>query len=370
MTPRELAAWVEVDLAAVRDNLRRLSKLTHARIAPVVKADAYGHGAVAVARCLKAEEVELLIVARPSEAITLRDAGVEGRILVLTPPDPGNWQRLVENRLEVSCATPESLDFLTSVTPTADDPMRVHLKLNTGMNRLGLPPEMTLDALQRLDAAKAATPVAICSHLADADLPESPRTRQQAARFARVLENLPQRYRQLETHLANSAGLLRHNLDRYSFVRPGLAVYGYDPNQEADLRPAMSVHARILQIRDLGPGERVGYGGLWTAPARCRVGVIGVGYGDGYAWHQAGSPELLTTHGRRPLVGAVSMDLLAFEIAEADQAKVGDRVTLLGELGGEKIDAHDLAANAETIAWEVLLRFGSRLPRVHLSAAT
>ncbi len=365
MTNQGLAAWVEVDLAAVRDNLRRLSSLTPARIAPVLKADAYGHGAVEVAHCLKAEGVELLIVARPSEAITLRDAGIEGRILVLTPPDAGIWEGLVQHRLEVTCSTPDSLEFLTSVSPPDDPPTPVHLKLNTGMNRLGLPTETALEAIERLDKAPAVTPIAVCSHLADADLTESPRTREQAGRFSCFLESLPGRYRHLETHLANSAGMLHHDLGDHTFTRPGLALYGYDPVCHTQLRPVMSVHARVLQIHDLAPGERVGYGGCWAATAHTRIGIVGVGYGDGYALHQTGAAELLTEAGRRSLVGAVSMDMLAFEIANDDRTQVGDRVTLLGELGGEQIDANELAANAETIAWEVLLRLGRRLPRVY-----
>lgn len=363
ITEPPFAAWVEVDLAALEHNFHKLSALGSAEVAPVVKADAYGHGAVEVGRCLVAAGARLLIVARLQEAIALRDAGIEARILVLAPPDAGTWPPLVEHRLEVTCSTPASLEFLLQAQ--SREPLPVHVKFNTGMNRLGLPPGDAADILARLDRAPGVRPVAICSHLADADLPGSDRTAEQIARFQSLRDSLPSSLGGLETHLGNSAGLLHHELGEHSLLRLGLALYGYDPaGTRSLLEPVMSVHARVLQVHDLAPGDRVGYGGRWTTRDPARVATVGVGYGDGYVRHQTGNPRVLTEAGPRPLAGSVSMDLLSFALAPGDTTVAGDRVTLLGARDGERIDAHELAANAETIAYEILVGFGRRLPVV------
>lgn len=363
MTDHRFAAWVEVDLAALCENLEQLSKLARGRVAAVVKADGYGHGAVRAAEVLVDQGVELLVVARPREAVQLRQAGIQQRLLLLAPPDDGSWPVVQEHRLEVACSTPESLDFLVQASAEVEVP--VHVKVNTGMNRLGLPPESVPEALNRLAEAPAVRPVALCSHLADADLLESERTKQQTQRFDRVLAALPERFADLETHLSNSAGVLHHRLPRHTFVRLGQALYGYDPVGKRDLEPVMSVHARVLQVHRLEPGERVGYGGHWQAREPVQVGVVGVGYGDGYAFHQSGSPILLTDNGPRPIVGSLSMDMLTFAVPMGEPLAVGDEVTLLGSRGGRQISAHDLAATAETLPYEVLVRFGGRLPRVY-----
>lgn len=364
MTSRGFAAWVEVDLARLRANFQRLSELSPAAVAPVLKTDAYGHGAVEAARILVDAGAELLIVARADEAVTLREAGVDGRLLVLAPPDATIWPALVEHQLEVTCSTAASFEFLLEAA--AAEPHPVHVKFNTGMNRLGIPEAGAGDVLAALDRAGGVRPVAVCSHLADADVLESERTADQVQRFRQLFESLPARFRTLETHLGNSAGLLHHDLGDHSFVRLGLALYGYDPAGAHDLlEPVMSVHARVLAIHDLEPGQRVGYGGRWAAGEPTRVATIGVGYGDGYARHQTGHPRVLTDAGARPIVGAVSMDLLSFGLTPGDAIQAGDTVTLLGKRAGESVDAHELAANAETIAYEVLLRFGRRLPVVY-----
>lgn len=367
MTAPGPSAWVEVDLAGLRQNFQQLSRLSPAAVAPVLKADAYGHGAVQAARTLVDIGAKLSIVARAVEAVLLRRAGIEARILVLAPPDPASWPAIVEQRLETTCSTQASLDFLR--TARAPEPVPVHVKFNTGMNRLGLPPPSLGEVFDLLARAPGVRPIAVCSHLADADLRDSERTAAQVARFRSIVEALPGGGASIETHLGNSAGLLHHDLGEHSFVRLGLALYGYDPAGPHELlEPTMSVHARVLQVHDLEAGQRVGYGGRWAAVRPTRVATIGVGYGDGYGRHQTGEPRVLTAAGPRPIVGAVSMDLLAFALKDDDPTAPGDIVTLLGERGSERIDAHELAARAETIAYEVLLRFGRRLPVVYRGA--
>ncbi len=361
------AAWVEIDLAALSNNLEQLRTRTSGeKIAAVLKADGYGHGAVEVANSLSQQGVDLMIVARASEAIELRNAGVTGRLLVLSPPDTATWDVCVEHNLEVTCSTPESLAFVCGVESAALQ-MPVHVKINTGMNRLGLHPGSVHSALERLNQASAVRPVALCSHLADADLAASARTEEQTAKFQAVLDGLASKFAGLETHLANSAGLLHHRSASCSYVRLGISLYGYDPCALLELSPVMSIHARVLQVHRLEAGDRVGYGGRWSAKEPTQVAIVGVGYGDGYPYHQNGNARVLTERGARPVVGSVSMDSLAFACPLGEAVRVGDLVTVLGERAGERIIAHELGCNAETMAYEVLLRLGRRLPRVFVN---
>ncbi len=374
------AAWVEIDSRALAHNVAVLQRRAgDSKIAAVLKADAYGHGAPEIAPTLVELGVDLLIVARTSEARELRQTVGNSRILVLAPPSPAVWEEVLELDLEVACSTPESLEFLVHADSGAQE-VPVHVKVNTGMNRLGIRPELARQALSRLDEASGVRPTGICSHLADADRPSSPRTAQQHEEFGTLLRAIHEEWGHLETHLANSAGLLGHDLDAFTYCRLGIALYGYNPaGPDPELHPVMAVRGRVLQVHELAAGDKVGYGGIWQAPQPTRVATVGVGYGDGYPFHQRqghqiGGPfaaQVLTDYGPRPIVGTVSMDMLAFACAEGDPIEVGSQVTLLGEhpqqSGGSSIlDAHRLAHNAETIPWEILLRLGRRLPRVYL----
>jgi len=386
-------AWAEVDLDALTSNLAGLRRLAApAGVLAVVKADAYGHGAPRVARALEEAGAEWAGVAMLEEALELRRAGVGLPVLVLGTAHEG---QIPLYRRHWLTPTVSSLDQLEMWRARAggggggEGPTEVHLKIDTGMHRLGVPAEAAAEALERLRGEPGLRLAGLLSHFAEANEPESAASSEQERRFAAVVELLTAAERErVVVHLANSAGLLHRPSARHRLVRLGLSLYGLDPagevgGAEAGLAPVLSVAARIVQLRRVAPGEAVGYGGRWKAARPSDVAVVPVGYADGYPWRlslagtPAGAPpakssaaaspvaEALVGGRRVPLAGAVSMDMLALDVTGTGAA-VGDEAVLLGRRGGEAITAWELARRAGTIPYEVLCGFGRRLPRRYL----
>jgi alanine racemase len=362
------AAWAEIDLDALRRNVDRLTRISAERpVRAVVKADAYGHGAIEVTRTLVDHGLSRFAVALVEEGIELRRAGIDAEILVLSPCRPGQCSSFLEYDLVATIASTEQLDMWVAATSGARRPLPIHVKVDTGMHRLGIAPVELPDALQVVRDSDGLDLAGLMSHLADADLKESPHTARQTARFAAACAELTDEERRtVELHLANSAGLLHHDVSERTAVRLGLSLYGYDPaGRREDLEPVMSVHSRIVQTHRLPPGERVGYGGRWEAERESRVGTVAVGYGDGYQWRLGGRAEALVASQRVPVIGAVSMDMLAVDITEVE-ATTGDQVVLLGRDGQESITAEELAERAGSLSYSVLCDFGLRLPRLYM----
>ena len=361
-------SWAEIDLDALAGNLARVRRgAAGAAVMAVVKADAYGHGAPPVARALAAAGADWLGVALVEEGIELRRAGVETPILVLGPATPGQLPLLARHRLTPAVGSVPALAALADHCAATGTPRDLHLKVDTGMARLGIEPERLPEALARLRAQPLLRLRGFLSHLAESEDLESPRSEEQARRFAAALALLTPGEREgLLVHLANSGGALHWPATRHGLVRAGLAIYGLDPaRRDPGLVPALSVHARVAQVRELAAGERVGYGGRWEAARPSRIGVLQVGYADGYAWRLAGLGEVLVRGRRAPVVGAVSMDLMTVDLTDIG-AGPGDEAVLLGRQGGEEITAWELAERAGTIPYEVLTRFGQRLARRYL----
>lgn len=374
-------AWVEIDLAALRRNFRRLAgRVEPARILAVVKADAYGHGAVAVARALEAEGGEHLAgfaVATAEEAIELRDAGVSSQIVVLSPLPPEAAPVLQRFRLTPVISSLESLQAIKAFSKGNGWIAPLHLKFDTGMTRLGIDDREAATLFELLRTSPEVRLEGVMSHLAEAETPDSESNRMQQERFAAVVSLLPPAERAAMTvHLANSAGALHLPAARFDWVRLGIALYGYDSagRLSADLEPVLSVEAEIVQVKSIAAGTRVGYGGRWVAERPSRIGIVPVGYADGYSWRLGNRAEVLVGGQRVPVVGSVSMDLLAVDVTGV-AAEVGSRATLLGRQGAERISAVELAADVGTIPYQLLCLFGLRLPRrtvestVHLAPA-
>lgn len=366
-------AWVEVDLAAIRRNYRHLAaRVAPAKILAVVKADAYGHGAVAVARALEAEAVgeggERLAgfaVATAEEAIELRNAGVQAPILVLSPLPEEAAPVLMHHRLTPVISSSESLSALKAFSKGIGWTAPLHLKFDTGMTRLGIDSKEASSLFELFRSSPELRLEGILSHLAEAETPDSDSNRVQQERFAEVLSLLsPEERKAMTVHLANSAGALHLPAARFDWVRLGIALYGYDSagRLSAELEPALSVEAEIVQVKEIASGTRVGYGGRWIAERPSRIGIVPVGYADGYSWRLGNRAEVLVAGRRVPVVGSVSMDLLAVDVTGVE-AGVGSRATLLGRQGAESISAVELAAEVGTIPYQLLCLFGLRLPR-------
>jgi len=368
-------AWARVDLDALEANADLLARAAApARWAAVVKADAYGHGVVRVARAAAERGAAMLAVALVEEGAELRRAGIESPVLVLGTVEAAQVAEVRRHRLTPTLSTPEEVALWRQAGAGGAAPVTVHLKADTGMSRLGIPPEEVAEALAAVRAAPGLELAGFMSHLGDADDEASPRNAEQERRFSALLELLTPGERGLVlVHLANSAAGLHRPADRHGLVRFGLALYGYDPagpepGAARGLRPAMSVAARVAQVREVPAGRAAGYGSRWVARRPSRLATVPVGYADGYPWRLTNRAEALAAGRRVPVAGAVSMDLTILDVTEleAGEVRVGSEVVLLGRQGGESIDAWELAEKADTIPYEILTVFGLRLPRVYL----
>jgi alanine racemase len=362
-------AWAEVDLDALAANLATLrGVLGEARILAVIKADAYGHGAPEVSLALEAAGVDLLGAAMVEEGAEVRRAGVRSPILVLGVAQREQLPYYRRYRLTPVVSGLDQLvmwrDWLTGPGGYVQP---VHLQVDTGMTRLGIGETELPAALEIVRASPHLELAGLLSHLAEADLLESPRTSEQERRFARVVGALtPEERRGALVHLANSAAALHRPASRRDLVRLGLALYGHDPaGRFPGLRPVMSVKTRTVLVREISPGTRVSYGGRWTAERPSRIGVLPVGYADGYAWRLTGKAEALVRGRRAPVVGAVSMDMIFVDLTDVpgEPVGVGEEVVLLGPQGGERIPVTELAEQVGTIPYELLCLLGLRLAR-------
>ncbi len=364
-------AWTEIDLGALAGNLRRLkSEVAPARVLAVIKADAYGHGAVEVARALEASGVDMLGVALLEEGAEVRRAGIAAPILVLGVPRPAQlpYYRRYDLTPVVS-GMDQLLMWREHLAGPGGHRQAIHLQVDTGMTRLGIHETELPRALEAIRDSPHLDLAGLLSHFADADDLASERNADQESRFHRLLESVPaDMLAGVTVHLANSAAALHRPASRHDLVRLGLALYGYDPADPSGTRvePVMSVKTRAVLVRDVAPGTRVSYGGRWTAERPSRIAVLPIGYADGYAWRLTGKAEALVRGRRVPVVGAVSMDMIFADLTDLPDAAsigVGEEVVLLGRQGAERITAVDLAERVETIPYELLCLLGLRLAR-------
>lgn len=358
----------EVDLGAIAHNLRVLRQIAgSARVLAVVKADAYGHGVVPVTARLQAEGVDGFGVALAEEGIELRDAGITAEILVLNGVYGGAHADVLHHGL-----TPVVYDLgeVEAFERAAGGrPFAVHLKVDTGMARLGVPVDELPAFLDRLSRHRRVRIEGLMTHLASADADDE-FTREQLARFARAEALLVERgHRPRVVHAANSAGAFRHAAARFDLIRPGLALFGYRPADDvrADLRPALRLRTEIIAIRELPSGAPVGYNARFRTTRRTRIATLPVGYGDGLFRAATNRGEVLVRGQRAPMVGAVSMDLTTIDVTDVPDVALHDEAILLGTQDGQVLGADDLARASGTIPYEVLTNISRRVPRFYRS---
>ncbi len=338
-----------VDTLALNHNLRRLRELSDgAKVLAVIKANAYGHGLVPVAKALC--DADALAVARIEEAVALRAAGVGQRLVLLEGVFNQNQLELAAaNACDLVVHTHEQLELLESFGRNSR--FTVWLKIDTGMNRLGFRPEEFSRVLARLRNLHAVREdLVLMTHLANADMLSSDATSKQLALFEETTRGV-----EAERSIANSAGLLAWPESRAQWVRPGLALFGVSPivgktGEELGLKPVMRLGTELIAIRKVAAGESVGYGSAWTATRDCRIGVAAIGYGDGYPRHLGNGTPVLLEGSRIPLVGRVSMDMITVDLTDHPEARVGDSLTLWGA----GLPVEELAQLAGTIPYEML----------------
>jgi alanine racemase len=383
LPPLGRTAWIEIDGDALAGNVAVIRGLAGEGVAvlPVVKADAYGHGMLPVARILEGAGVEGLSVATLDEAIALRDGGITTPILVLYPIPPGAVAEAARRSIGVAAGEPSAVEALLDAATRAGaaGDLAVELEVETGLGRGGARPDAVVEVAERVAAAGARLG-GVWSHLQETEVATI--THGQVARFQEALGRLqaaavtiPRR------HLAASAAILLGSVPRYEAVRPGLMTYGLIPDELAaagigladlpaaarDLRPVLSLHARPVRVVDLPEGHGVSYGPTWRAPRPSRVATLPLGYGDGWSRSLSNRAEAVVRGRRVPLVGNVAMDAVMADVTDVPgvPVTVEDEFVLLGRQGDVEITAAELARLRTTNSWEIVTAMSGRLTRVY-----
>lgn len=377
-----------VDLGALQANFRALQEFvsrnapTPPAIIAVVKANAYGHGSQHVAVALERAGAAMLACADIEEGVVLRRAGVRVPILVFGALSVSDLDGIFEFELTPTISTPSAARALQSAAARHRARLGYHLKIDTGMNRLGFRHDNLARTLPELLSSTHLRLEAIYTHFATADVPESAAFEIQRQQFEQALGTVrglpssthgesaaPAGRPRVLRHAANSAALLRDSRVWYDAVRPGLLLYGIVPPPLAStipLEPVMSLTSRVVAVKGLRPGEGVGYGWRFIADAPCTIAIVPAGYADGVDTRMGGRGFVLIRGSRRPIVGAVSMDMMTVDVTGLEGVEPGDLVTLLGRQGDEprqRIDAREVAASIGAIPWEVVCRLGTRIER-------
>ncbi len=384
-SPSNRPTWAEIDLRALEDNYRALNGLllesapaaappapdkARRRLIPVIKANAYGHGAVAIAQSLQTCGASMLAVAIVEEGAALRQAGISCEILVLEGCWPGQEEELLRHSLTASVYAAEGVWRLEKAAQKTGARAGVHIKVDTGMMRLGARWDALGPLLQALHGARRLRLCGVFSHLSCAEEADDSFTLEQLRRFESALIHIRENgLEPREVHLANSAGLLYHPGLRRFGARAGIALYGYAPSPERSpirLKPVLSLKSRIGLINRLEPGESAGYNRRFIATRPTRAATIPAGYADGYCRALTGKGRLYICGRPADLLGTVSMDMIVADVTDIAEALEGTEVVLMGDSAA--LDAWEWARWAGTIPYEILCGISQRVPRIYIGS--
>lgn len=373
--------WAEVSLANLRHNFRVLREHLGAGVTTcaVVKADAYGHGADECALALQQEGATWFGVTSLDEAIPLRDAGVSGDILLMTGFWRGEEEEIVHLRLATTVWEASQIQLLEKAAARLDSQAHIHLKVDTGMGRLGA----DVDNLPALcSALKSATHLVfegLSTHLASSEILDEPSVEEQVAKFEKAKAIVREAgFSPRYLHVANTGAVISRPETWNNMVRPGIALYGYHlPFERAGrevsgsklrlpIKPVLTWKTRILALRDVHAHQPLGYGGIYVTKAPARIAVLPVGYADGLNRHLSAHGRVILRDHYAPIVGRISMDITLVDVTGLPDAAVGDEVILLGSLDGLSVDAREHAALADTVVYEILCGISKRVPRRHI----
>lgn len=367
---------VEVNLTRLAENFRAIQQhVAPSLVMPILKANAYGHGLIKVAQLMQELEADYIGVAMLEEGILLREKGIKTPILVLGGILGNQIPHFIEHNLTICASSIEKIQQASQIAQQMGKTAKVHLKIDTGMERVGVHDYSAGKFLETAANCKHLNIEGIYSHFANADAADLAHARLQIERFEEVLSFYekhslqPPRLR----HIANSGAILQLPEARYDIVRPGLMLYGVYPSPEVKrtikVRPALSWKSRVVYFKVIQPGRTVGYGSTWQSDHMVRAVTVPAGYGDGYFRAMSGKAHVIIRGKKYPVVGRISMDQIVVNI-EWDSAYNGDEVILIGEMGEEQITAENLAEWAGTIPYEILTNINTRVPRVYVQKAT
>lgn len=365
--------WVEVSLSAIGENIRSFKKIIGPRclLMAVVKANGYGHGAVEVSKKALKSGANYLGVAMPEEGVELREAGITAPILVLAEPSPEQVPLVFEYDLETALYTPELAKKLSEESCKKSREVKVHLKIDTGMNRAGVLFSNFSRFLEKIKDLKGLKVVGLFSHLACADEPFREANFKQIDLFEQAKQMVKKFYPEIaHFHLTNTAGTLFLPSARQNMVRLGLGIYGLYPNKEArkavSLKPVLSWKARVALVKEVPAGSGVSYCHTFITQRPTRLALVPVGYADGLKRALSNKGEFLIGNQRASIVGRVCMDQVMVDVTKVGKVKIGDEVVIIGSQGKEKITAEDLAEKLGTINYEIVSSIGPRVGKVYL----
>ncbi len=359
--------YAEIDLDAVKHNIGSVKKLLAPRVkfTAVVKANAYGHGAAAVSRAAVEAGVDYLAVANLKEALELREAGITSPILILTESPTSVMDEIIQYDLTQTIYSVVEAQILSEEAQKRGKNAKVHVKVDTGMGRVGVQPSEAVAFITKLSSLPGLELEGIFTHFAKAEEPKDSFTQDQFAKFSQVIA----RVKQIPIkHSANSAGVLYHPQTHLDMVRVGLMMYGLYPQSNSrslvDLRPALSFKSRVAYLKKVPAGTPLSYGCTYAAPEETTIATVPVGYADGFSRRLSNKGRVIIRGQRWPVVGRVTMDLIMVNVGKA-KVEIGDEVVLIGEQNGQMISADEVAGLEDTISYEVVCGIGKRVPRIY-----
>ncbi len=371
----------DIDLDAITVNIQELKKVTApgARFMAVVKANAYGHGGIEVARQALAGGADCLGVARVQEAVALRQAGIDGRLMVLNYTPPEFSHLALEHDLVLTVFDLDTARAISDIAAAANKRITVHIKTDTGMGRLGLRPAgevgLTIDpervaTVCRIARLPGVDVEGIFTHFAAADSTDTTYTKKQFGLFCDFVEALGKEGLEFKLrHAANSAAIVAHPQTHLDMVRAGIAMYGLNPSAEVNLghlatRPVMALKARLVHVKKVPKGFCVSYGMTHRTPAPTVIATVPIGYADGYSRLLSSRGTMLVRGQRAPIVGRVCMDLIMLDVGHIEGVQTGDEAVALGSQGDETVSADEIAAELGTINYEIVSSITARVPRI------
>jgi alanine racemase len=361
--------WLEIDLGAIQNNVHQLQTLTGRPVMAIIKANGYGHGLVEVGRASATAGAAWLGVARLEEALVLRNAGVQLPILVLGYTVPERVPDAIVNHVSLALPHPELVQAYAQAAGPVGEPLRVHAKFDSGMGRLGVFPEVGVAFVRQIKETPGLLLEGAFTHMARADEPALDTTDHQLDRFSRLVAALEgDGLRPPLVHAANSAAAIYYPRARFDMVRPGIALYGLHPSDEALLpegfQRALTWKTQIASIKDLPAGHGIGYAHRYFTKKQERIGVIPVGYADGFRRRLG---NFVLVGGKRVnVVGGVCMDQCMIQLDDLPDAHIGDEVVLIGSQGGDHITAEEVGAAWGTVNYDVVCGLAARVPRNYL----
>lgn len=370
-----MRGFAQVDLDAIVQNMENMKANLnkHTQMLGVIKTDGYGHGALEIAHCL--EPLDFMYgfaVATAEEAFALRNSGVKKPIIILGYTFPYSFKGFVQEEIRPTVFREDMLSELSEAAAQAGKKIKIHIKVDTGMNRIGIRPDETgIAFVKKALAYKNLEIEGIFTHFSRADEADKELTKKQFRMFSDFVNRVEKELGITipVKHCANSAGIIDHPMTNMDVVRAGIALYGLYPSEEVSretvkLKPALSLYSTIVYIKEIGSGESVSYGGTFKADRPMRIATIPIGYGDGYPRNLSGKGHVLICGKKAPILGRVCMDQFMVDVTDIPEAKEGDRVTLIGKEGKEQISVEMLSAISGRFPYELICDLGKRIPRV------